>query len=108
MQITYSNSVVLEYDDTIMVGQLISAYHKGYHVVTRIEFREQDDQPGKAASPILHYVKVLDDAGKPSKALKNSCDASFCRKITLEIARQLQDEAAQRAYRRLGAMTKYL
>jgi hypothetical protein len=75
--------VTLTYDDTIKVGDLITAYHSGYHKLLRIE-------PRKANPPLFYYKTVFRDDGTPvnSKAPK-SCDASYCRFAAPEIKQKI-------------------
>lgn len=98
--VKYSNGVVLEWDENISVGSLITTYNDGYHILTEIQFREEKPVPKElegtifgprlvessdpfyTASPIFHYTKVLKGDGTKSKAIRASCDASYCRKVT--------------------------
>jgi len=71
-EIVTANNVTLVYDDTLVVGDLITTYHSGYHRLTRIEDR------GERNTPLFHYNKVYDSEGNPRKG-RNACDASYCR-----------------------------
>ena len=109
--VKFSNGYVSMWDDTITVGTLITTYHSGYHVLERIEFREipknhcgvtvvehdtQDSYP-----PVFHYVKVLSSAGDKSKVIRNSCEASFCKRVTAEsVIAQYQAEIEAAAKKR--------
>lgn len=80
-KVTYPNGVVLEWDETLQVGELITAYHSGYHILTGFDYRE-------GQTPLILYVTVLRADGtkvkKPSTA--RTCDASYVRKIATEDA----------------------
>lgn len=98
----------MEYDNTINVGSLITAYHKGYHILTRIEFRGQLGDPNFENTPIFHYVKVLNDNGTISKGKANSCNAGFCEEITIEKAEDICQRKIDEAVEQKIAMMKYL
>ena len=72
---TYDNGLTLEYDDSIKVGDLITAYEPGIHRVVEIKSRDAFNDP-----PLLSYVKEFDFKGKKSKHIKNSCCGSWCKK----------------------------
>lgn len=79
---------------TFKVGDIIKAYHSGYHRITKIEKRfigkndtYWDDFPtciGMEYSPLFYYERVLnEELEEPTRARKfNSCDASHCFLIT--------------------------
>jgi len=58
------------------IGEVITAYHSGYHVVVSITFRDN-------ASDLLGYVQIANNVGKRvnGKATRE-CDASYCKKVT--------------------------
>ncbi len=86
--VTFENGVVLEWDDTLSVGELITAYEKGYHILTGIDYRA-DDQ-----TPLMRYTRVVTAAGKRTKANKEMvCDASYVRRLnTGDVLRLFQTE----------------
>ena len=92
---TTCNGIQLEWDDTISVGQLITSYDSGYHVVTSIEQRE--NKP-----PLFNYVRV------DGRRRQSSCDASFCRKATAEMIERERVEAVNAANRKANDMLGYL
>ena len=56
----------------IPIGSLITSYHKGYFILTRIETRNRD-------SDLYHYVQVANSDGKPVKGTKEKCsDELWC------------------------------
>lgn len=78
-KVQYPSGLVLEWDDTITVGELIAAHDSGYHVLTRIEFREEE-------TPLFHYVMVVREDGTRVKkpGVTRVCDAVYCRRLTRE------------------------
>jgi hypothetical protein len=89
-----------KFDKDIKVGDLIAAYHSGYHKVTKVErrFISKDDASyyqlteGSEYSSLIHYVTILDSKLKPKKK-KNSCDVAFCEVLTPDIIeKQYNDE----------------
>lgn len=72
--IRYPNGVVLTYDDTIEVGDIVTAYQKGWHRVIEI-------RPRKDSTPIIVYQRLMDSTGKlVSSKVFLECDASYCQK----------------------------
>jgi hypothetical protein len=74
--------------DEIKVGDLITAYHKGYHRVTAVTRRfgpqyASNRSAGDEQSPLITYDQVLDSNGKQKKRAGLDCDAAFCRKVTM-------------------------
>ena len=98
----------------IQIGDIMTAYGKGYWQLDKIERRfhplnEQkwileayNQKPGDEFSPIYHYHLVADSNFKPvkGKAKTACCDATYCRKITLqritEIRQQLLKELEEK------------
>ncbi len=73
-QVNCTNGVVLHYDETIKVGDIISAYQKGFHRVTEIRDR------GANATPLIGYETVARENGTLAKTSSvKHCDASYCR-----------------------------
>ena len=81
--ITYPNGYIGTYDDDIEVGDLVVAYHKGYHIITSIEERLN-------CVPSFYYTKMYNDDGTRSKKLKNCCDGSFVRRAEDHIHNELE------------------
>lgn len=75
----------------IKVGDLVTGYHKGFHLVTKIEERwykqnsryecsekESTEFPVEG-SPLIYYKKQFSDDGVPTKSNKQQCcDMAFC------------------------------
>lgn len=85
------------YDETIKVGDIIIAYHRGFHRVTKIEDRSKvRSKYDRSDSPLFHYVMVFDSKGNAKKkGAINSCDAMYCRKATEAIPveiKRLEDQ----------------
>ena len=99
--IRYSNGYILEWDDTISVGELIRTRSQGYWILMRIEFTTPkprieslkgtifDNYPIEWSNkelyedvPIFHVTQVLKADGTPSKANTKSCHACYCSRVT--------------------------
>lgn len=66
-------------------GDLITAYHKGYH--TLIEFKDR----GKGISPLARYKKFANSNGKRLRSnIILECDASFCELATKHIKAEIE------------------
>lgn len=74
----------------LRVGDLIVAYRKGYHVITRIELREKEDGDLYEMDPLVYYKQVCDTAGVRTKHAKveHVCDISYCGSAAESIQRQ--------------------
>lgn len=86
--VVYPSGLVLHWDDTLQVGDLIIAHDPGYHILTAIEFRE-------GATPLMSYVMVVRDDGTRVKkpGVTRTCDAAGVRRFTKDdIARQFDAE----------------
>ena len=119
--IKYDNGYISHWDETITVGSLITTYNEGYHILTRIDFRDPPKLTGYANpaivershpeydyTPIFHYVKVLKSDGTPSKRLTSSCDASYCKRVTREDAEAAMKDAIAREERKFLAILNYI
>lgn len=99
-----------EFDKDLKVGDVIRAYHKGYHVVTDIErrFHTQDDvsrypsknlKVGQEYNSLIHYRTVLTASFKPVKYSKSkaiqTCDSQFCKKLTSKLLMDERDKKIQ-------------
>lgn len=73
------------------VGDIITAYKKGYHECISITEREQ-------WTPLVEYVPLYNAEGKPINAKRKSdeCDAGYCR-LAKDVAKELL-ETAQTVY----------
>ena len=69
-EMKFKHGVVLKYDPTIKPGDLITAYHKGFWIVTKVTQR-------KGSTPYLEYRHI-------NKKVSNGCDSSHCRKVDPE------------------------
>ena len=61
----------------IRIGDMITAYHKGYHRV--IGFREIDYQN----SVQIVYVRVADSNGEPLSSKPKYCHHQYCQKVDI-------------------------
>lgn len=73
------------YDKTIAVGDIVTAYQKGYWRVDEIEVRGNTYCGGKMyrTAPLVKLTLVLDSNGKKASARKSECDIGYCKKIDL-------------------------
>lgn len=73
-----------ERDNGVKVGDIITAYHKGYHLVVAIHPRSRKETGGSGSSSIV-YRTIVDRHLKPStKNVTRQCDAWWCKVITKE------------------------
>lgn len=86
-----------DYDESITVGTLITAYHKGYHILTRIDFVEAT--VFTPASVHYYYSKVLTEDGKPATSAEKCCHSSYCRRVDKSFAdaqlKNMMEQATQ-------------
>ena len=116
--IEYSDGLISRWDETITVGELITAYNDGYHILTRIEFRERPvmanpdivahSHPEYERTPLFHYVKVLKGDGTPSKRITSQCSAAHCQRVTKEQAKEAMLKAIKAEEQKFQAILKYL
>ena len=108
--ITNSNGYVSNWDETITVGTLITAYHSGYFILERIDHRDQDDgEPDfERQAPVFHYVKVVSTSGLPSAKVRQCCDASFCARVTKETIASILAVETGMALEKHNELLKYL
>lgn len=118
--IEYSNGLISRWDETITVGELITTYNDGYHILTRIEFRERPvkymsnpdivalSHPEYEYTPLFHYVKVLKGDGTPSKRITSQCDAAYCQRVTKEQAKEAMLKAIKAEEDKFQAILNYL
>lgn len=78
------------FDKDLKVGDIITAYHKGYHKVVQVErrFVSKEDRlcgetlpTGSEYTSLIHYQQYAKENGeviKPTKTIK-SCDSAYCR-----------------------------
>jgi hypothetical protein len=59
---------------TLQIGQLITAYQKGYHRITAI------NDTGKY--PCVEYKRAYNVDGVPKNGPKYQCHISFCKPVT--------------------------
>jgi len=85
---------MVDHENGIKVGDLITAYHSGYWIVTSIEKRfvtESENsqyqgrfgKTGDQKSSLINYELAFDSKFKPSgkKKKTNKCDAFYCHKV---------------------------
>lgn len=97
--VTYSSGYSTNYDETLKIGDLVTTYNAGYHIITNIEDRSNTP----ALTPLIHYTKVYNDDGTPSKKLRSKCDGSFVRAAQEGLATEINESQSK-----LDALTKIL
>jgi hypothetical protein len=118
--IRYSNGNILEWDETLSVGELIRTRYQGYWILTGIEFTSPKPRVESLKGtifdnyaiewsnkvlyedvPIFHFVQVLKEDGTKSKSAKKTCHACYCSRVTEAEAMD------QMAHEILAARDKY-
>ena len=68
-----ANGVVLQFDEMIKIGDIITCYYSGYHKVVEIIPRDSN-------TPLMEFKLIMTASGKKKQNQKpRSCDASYCR-----------------------------
>lgn len=108
-----------KWDETIVVGDLVLAYHKGIHQVIEIERRflnasdltygsYKGKKVGDEYTPLLHYKKIATPDFKRCKTqTENSCDAYYCKKIDAKYFKEQQQELKARITELTGLMKEF-
>lgn len=87
-------------EDLLTVGSLIKTYHLGYHILTRIEFSNDD--------VIYHYIKVLNHDGSKARCIHNCCNASFCSLVTKEDTEEDLRKTIEKANEKFLALQQFV
>jgi len=88
------------FDKDLKPGDVIRAYNKGIHRVTKVErrfFTKEDEQKNygklnKEYNSLIYYDRILNGNLEPSKKLKTCCDAAFCVKLNIKSVYKEKDE----------------
>lgn len=86
----YPSGLVLDWDDELQVGDLITTCHEGIWRLDRVEERQGN-------TPVFHQTRIYDTKGKPSKRLKNACCATYCRKAHIFVCEHIKELEEQLA-----------
>lgn len=82
----------------IPIGTLITAYHKGYFILSRIETRKRN-------SDLYYYMKVADASGNPIKSKKEQvCDEMWC---NIADPQEIYDAEISAAEKKFNALKVY-
>lgn len=74
------------FDKNITVGSFITAYEKGFHIVTYVG-------PGPCSSgTLVRYKRVLSEKGAKSSGAEKQCDGAWCELVTPQRATEMIDE----------------
>jgi len=117
--VKFESGVKLVWDETISVGELILTYYSGYFILERIEFAdapkgssckavEWSDKEAYPYPPSFHLVKVLKDDGTPSKAIRKSCCAYYCSRVTKDEVQALLCKEIDAANVKFSAISSFL
>jgi len=100
---TFPNGITLTWDDTIQVGDLVTAYEKGYHIVTAIHHREYNP-------PLIYYKRVVSDSGKDVKSGGKPlvCCISYASKVTREMVNKVYKEEMNAAGAKRDNLLRYV
>ncbi len=73
------------------VGDLITAYHKGFHRVVGFEYYD-----GTQKYPLCRYITVLDSGGHPVKSkTEKTCHIDYCTKLDKSKVTELYNKEAE-------------
>lgn len=75
-------------DNGIKIGDIITAYHKGYHRVT-------DIIPRKGAMSLIQYKMIMDSKLNKRRGNEKTCDASYCTVITRPYIEKLKKDQVE-------------
>lgn len=94
----------IEWEDDIKVGDIVTAYFKGYHVVTD---RKPDlKHPGYPDD--IYITQLLDDEGNESPKRKRRCSAHYCSVMTPQSVVNDYEAAIQNAADKRDALLKLM
>ena len=101
--VTFPHGVTIAWDDTLTVGELVTAYEKGYHVITGFEFRE-------GHPPLVYYRRVVSSSGKKIKGKGSdlSCDASYVQRVTYAAAQAIYHLETQAAAEKFNNLLEFV
>ena len=89
----------------VKVGDIITAYHKGYHRVTNFE----DFQYNIGGNvKLVHYEKVANEDGKPSRKLKKRCSIDYCKVVDPKFIKDQFVQELENARLKRKRLTKLL
>jgi len=89
---------MIMYDKTLKVGDYVSGYNKGIHVITEIGPERPDYyNPTERLAPLVKLTQVLTVDLTKSPRRKSECDITYCAKVTKEELLKWADEAHKRS-----------
>lgn len=98
---TTKGGFVVTYDETIVPGDLITAYHKGYWQVINVVKR------GTRSAPLIEYKQVAKSNGTKGSGKVQSCDASYCLKLTVAEVQKLHQAELEASHNKFHALMEY-
>lgn len=93
----YQKLKVKSFDKGIAIGDLITAYHKGFWIVMEVEKRfvtkdllayesYKSNKVGDEISSLIYYKKFADTKFKPSKGTsEQNCEETYCEKVDVKL-----------------------
>lgn len=98
---------MIDFTYGLKIGDIISAYHAGYHQIIKVERRfvtkadlnyisDTERKLGSEYGALITYKKLYNENGTIAKTQKqNSCDASFCRLASTHIDDEIDELLAK-------------
>lgn len=89
---------MIKYDTTLKVGDYVSGYNKGIHVITEIGPERPDYyKPAEKIAPLVKLTQLLTADLTKSPKRKSVCDITYCVKVTKEDLLKWADEAHRKS-----------
>lgn len=90
VEIRHPNGIVASYDDAIVEGSVITAYHSGYFRVTKVDVR--------SGTPLFNYLQVAKADGTPVNGkVEKCCDGAYCALVNREFLSKQHDDQLKAA-----------
>jgi len=92
------------WDETLTVGELVTAYEKGYHII--LEFKHRG-----GSTPLVYYRRVVSDKGAPIKTKTPAtlcCDAAYVRRVSRARIDAEWSEALEAAHTKRDNLLRYV
>jgi hypothetical protein len=102
-QVHYPSGLVLEWDDTLSPGELITAADQGFHLLTGFEFRE-------GSTPLVQYVLVVREDGTRVKkpGVTRTCDAVYVRRVSRQDVEKLHQAEVNAAIQKRDNLLNFV
>jgi hypothetical protein len=88
----------------LKIGNVITAYHKGFHRITKIEKRyhtKRDEEmgygkEGEEYNPLVYYITIMDANFKPKNYRERCSDSAYCSVVDEKRIEDFKDKEMQR------------